>query len=230
MRALLDVVAPIRCVHCGAAADGELCPACARDVTVLTPPLCDRCGAPLPEPSPDCADCRDLEGFGRARSLVVFAEPARELTLALKRRGRPALARSVGELLAELVGAHRLATPDAVVTFVPGSRRARVRGFDHAELIAAAVARALGSPKRRLLVRASDGPRQADVPFMQRRANVRERFGAYPTGVSVLLVDDVFTTGATVEACSKALRTAGARSVNVVTWARTLRRRARYGI
>jgi predicted amidophosphoribosyltransferase len=75
-----------------------------------------------------------------------------------------------------------------------------------------------------LLVRAHDGPRQADVPFTDRRRNVEGRFVAVKAKGSVLLVDDVFTTGATAEACAEALKKAGADRVDVVTWARTLRR------
>lgn len=154
---------------------------------------------------------------------MSFVEPARALTLALKRRGRRPLARALGDLLAGLAQRHAL--DGEVVAFVPSGSRARAHGFDHTELIARAMGRFLGVPVRRLLVRAKEGPRQADVPFMERRSNVRGRFAARATNGRVLLVDDVFTTGATVEACSLALLSSGAGSVDVVTWARTLRRR-----
>jgi predicted amidophosphoribosyltransferase len=130
----------------------------------------------------------------------------------------------VGGLLARLASAHGLVTGHTVVTYVPAGRRARGRGFDHAGLIASATAHALGSPLRRLVVRVADGPRQADVANNRRRANVRERFASRSASGHVLLVDDVFTTGATAEACSLALLEAGADAVDVVTWARTLRR------
>ncbi len=182
-------------------------------------------------PATRCEGCADLEGFRRARSLVVFAEAARRLTLDLKRRGRGPLARSVGRLLADLASAHELSTQAHAITFVPAGGRARRLGFDHGELIARAAARSLGKPAARLLARVNDGPRQADVSFAERRSNVRGRFASRPARGHVLLVDDVFTTGATAEACSLALIEAGASSVDVVTWARTLRRtpRARTG-
>lgn len=224
MRAVLDLVAPTRCVSCGRMSDGELCGVCAGDVVVLGSPLCDRCGAPTARPTARCSSCASLGAFTRARSVVVFAEPARRLTLDLKRRGRAALARSVGGLLGELAVVHGLVTSASVVTFVPSGKRARGLGFDHAELIARATARRLGRPARRLLVRAREGPRQADVPFAQRRVNVEGRFAARGVSGHVLLVDDVFTTGATTAACADALLRAGASGVDVVTWARTLRR------
>jgi predicted amidophosphoribosyltransferase len=230
VRALLDLTAPIACVCCGRHGEAELCARCAEDLRPLVAPLCLRCGAPAAAELNECDQCRDLEGFGRARSLVVYAEPARSLTLVLKRRGRRALARSIGGLAARLAEAHGLVSETHVVTFVPAPKRARRVGFDHAELIARATARTIGCPVRRALVRVGGGPRQADVPFADRRDNVRRRFAPRPiprpiTG-PVLLVDDVFTTGATAEACSIALLQAGATSVDVVTWARTLRRRS----
>lgn len=225
MRALLDLVAPVRCVVCGTPSDGELCEDCATRVQVVASPICERCGAPLPSPRRPCEDCADLDGFRRCRSLVVYAEPARRLTLDLKRRGRGPLARAVGGLLADLASAHGLADHEQVVTFVPAGGRAWLLGFDHGELIARGAARALGTRLVRLIVRVNDGPRQADVAFAERRSNVRGRFAARPANGHILLVDDVFTTGATAEACSLALLEAGATSVDVVTWARTLRRR-----
>lgn len=231
MRALLDLVAATRCVGCGSHSDGELCPRCASDVVIIGASVCDRCGAPVPSspagPTWRCA-CGDLSGFRRARSLVAFVEPARSLTLALKRRARTATIDAVGGLLADLAVAHDLVGPDHVVTYVPAGRAARRRGFDHAALLARATARRLGSPCAALLVRAHEGPRQADVPMAERRRNVRDRFRGKPSQMPVeapiLLVDDVFTTGATAEACARALAKSGAGAVDVVTWARTLRR------
>ncbi len=219
MRTALDLAAPIRCVACDDASDGELCGSCAGRITVVRRPFCERCGLPN---APARCPCAALEGFVRARSLVAFAEPARSLTLAMKRRGRPALVRDVGSLVAALAIREELSCD--VVCFVPAGRRARHRGFDPARLLAAAVARRLGVPMRPLLARIDDGPRQADVAMSARRANVRGRFDAKRADGTVLLVDDVYTTGATAEACSVALVRAGASEVNVLTWARTLRR------
>ncbi|MGH2670543.1 MAG: ComF family protein, partial [bacterium] len=216
MRSLLDIAAPAVCVGCGAVGD-ELCAICAERVDVLTGPRCSRCGVPAHGQPLSCPGCRDFRGFGRARSLVTFAEPARTLTLALKRRGRPPLVRAVGDLLSGLARAEGLWTGEEIVAFVPAGRKARAAGFDHVELIAKAVARRLGVRLERLLYRINDGPRQSDVPFAARRTNVRNRFASRPAHDRVLLIDDVYTTGATAEACSLALRAAGARSVDVLT-------------
>ena len=227
MRALLEIVAPDRCVACGSIADGELCAACAGRIEPLGSGVCARCGDPGHPARPGTAacPCTDLGSFRRARSLVVFAEPARSLTLSVKRLARGETIRAVGALLASLARRDGLAPPGVVITHVPAGRSAAKRGFDHAGLIARATAAALAVPARRLLVRAREGPRQADVALDQRRANVAGRFVAKPARTPVLLIDDVFTTGATAEACAAALLDAGAESVDVLTWARTLRRR-----
>lgn len=203
----------------------ELCTGCAHHIRVLARPWCECCGTPTETSRKKCNQCAMLGSFDRARSLVVFVEPARRLTLHLKRRGRTSLAAAIGELAGLLARREGLVTPSTVVTWVPAGAGARRGGFDHAALLAAAVARTIGAPAAPLLRRAVDGPRQADVPLQQRRENVATRFAARRANAHVLVVDDVYTTGSTAEACAAALRTAGASSVDVVTWARTLRRR-----
>lgn len=224
MRAFAEMIAPVRCVGCGAEGD-ELCARCATGVRALTPPWCRRCGTPQPAYTSSCPLCAGLEAFDSARSLVLFAEPARSLTLQLKRRGRRPLADAVGELLALLALREGGLTPATRVTWVPGGRTTRRVGFDHAALIAQAIARFADAATHALLTRAHDGPRQADVPLAQRRTNVADRFVGRPTAGRVLLVDDVYTTGSTAEACARALKNAGAERVDVITWARTPRLR-----
>lgn len=223
------MIAPVCCVACGTPSD-DLCEACAPRVRTLAPPWCERCGTPLtpvtaPTNTHSCPACQHLTGFDRARSLVVFAEPARGLTLALKRKGRTELAAAIGRLLALLATREGLAGPSTTVTWVPGGKSARRTGFDHTALIARALARDLAVDAAGVLHRAHDGPRQADVPLDRRRSNVAGRFAAKRTQGGVLLVDDVFTTGATAEACATALKKAGATRVDVLTWARTPRLR-----
>jgi predicted amidophosphoribosyltransferase len=224
MRAIADLVAPLRCAGCGNDAHDDLCESCALRVRVLTPPWCDRCGTPQSGATNTCPACAHLGGFTRARSLVEFAEPSRRLTLQLKRRGRGELASVIGELLGLLAQREGMVTPSTTVTWVPGGRTSRMHGFDHAAQIARAIAASQHRPAEALLKRANDGPRQADVPLEKRRENVAGRFVVPRAKNHVLLVDDVYTTGSTAEACAAALRAAGAGAVDVITWARTRRR------
>lgn len=218
MSVLFDLVAPASCAACGSASDGDLCGRCAERIVAITEPYCARCGYP----APGTCTCADLTAVRRARSLVVFEPPARQLTLAFKRRGRADTVDAVGALLAERVRADALATSQ--VAYVPTGASARTTGFDHGRALARATARALDARLADVLTRASNGPRQADVGLAQRRVNVAGRFACAPIRGNVLLVDDVLTTGATVDACARALRDAGADAVDVITWARTLRR------
>jgi competence protein ComFC len=223
MRALLDLAAPTRCASCGIDSDGDLCATCAERVVAITTPICARCGAPSDAPVDACAQCLRLRGFARARSVVTYAEPARSITLALKWRGTRELASVMSALMAGVAGRADLC--GEAVTFVPGGRRARGAGFDQAELLARGVGRSMNLPVRRHLFRVREGPRQADVPMAERRANVKGRFGSRRLSGTVLLIDDVYTTGATAQVCALALLESGAESVDVVTWARTVRRR-----
>ncbi|HVL81787.1 MAG TPA: double zinc ribbon domain-containing protein [Actinomycetota bacterium] len=227
IRSIVHLVAPIRCVACRVASDGELCGPCAEELEPVRTPICLRCGLPSPKGGfPDCRACRGIGGFRSARSLLLYTPHAGRLALTMKRRGRPALAAQIGRMLADLASAYGLGGSEPTVVFVPGGRESDRRGFDHAELIARAVGQTLGAPVTGWLRRASSGRRQSEVPLHMRRSNAAGRFSARRARGTVLLVDDVFTTGATIEACSLALVGAGADAVDVVTFARTPRLRA----
>lgn len=105
---------------------------------------------------------------------------------------------------------------DAIVPVPLGSRRARDRGFDQAALLAWAAARRSGVPCRRALRRVRETRTQVGLGREERLANVHEAFAATLTAGSVMLVDDVATTGATLSACARALRRAGAREVRAI--------------
>jgi predicted amidophosphoribosyltransferase len=143
------------------------------------------------------------------------------LVSAWKERGRRDLARPLAEIVAEVI-----ACPDVdVVTFVPGDReRGRQRGHVPAARLADALGGLWNLPVSRLLARAGGSSRQAGLPRAERRRNVRGAFRARTTvSGRVALVDDVYTTGATVSACASALRKAGASRVDVVCLARAVR-------
>lgn len=145
----------------------------------------------------------------------------RELILLLKYGRRDELAEPLGERMADLHEAVGWVTPDAVVAVpLPWTRRLR-RGFNQAALLAAPVSRRLKAPLRPMLRRTAVAP-QVGRGRSERLGAAAGSFSARgPAPESVLLVDDVVTTGATVGACSRALRAAGSRRINVLTLART---------
>lgn len=222
LRALLDLVYPPRCAACsGPLAAEPFCPTCAGAVDPV-PPGCARCGRPGPDPV--CGGCLAAPpAFDRVRAGGLFGGPLADAVHALKYGGRAVLARPLGAWLAA-----RAPLPDgAVVISVPLGRARRIaRGYDQAALLADGLARASGrSRPRRLrgaLVRTRETPPQVGRSREERLRNVAGAFAARRevAGAEVVLVDDVVTTGATAEAAARALRQAGARSVEVVALAR----------
>jgi ComF family protein len=208
---------------------GSVCAACWRSIAVITPPWCVRCGDALPGASagPLCVRCRRRPpAFTLARSAGRYDGALRELLHAFKYQGHRALAVPLGRRLRD-AGADLLSGADAVVPVPLHPWRHWRRGFNQADDLA----RQLGLPVWHALSRTRHGPPQASLPAAQRHRNVRAAFRARrqlraPPRV-VVLVDDVMTTGATLEACSRALLRSGVRTVRALTLARAATARPR---
>lgn len=218
---MLDLLLPQRCLVCGTSG-AQLCARCRGRLPVLEPPLCARCGAPTVWPVRRCRECAGRRlAFATARSAVAYDDAVRRLVAGWKERGL----RGLGDDAAALV-AERLVRPDVtLVTFVPadGDRRL-ARGHHPAERLAAALAEHWGLPCTPLLERAGRSRRQRGLTLAERRRNVADAFRPVrPVSPAVLLIDDVYTSGATVHAAASALRAGGARTVEVATFARAIR-------
>jgi ComF family protein len=214
----LDTLFPAHCAGC-ASGPRPFCPDCRAALVALEPPWCERCGRPWWEPVDRCRDCPPPSIDG-ARAPFLFAGPARRAILRLKFSGWRAVADALG---AAMLAVAAPPTVDAV-TWVPLSRRRLAeRGYDQAKALAAATSRGLGVPMLPLLRRSIATAPQARRSADARREAMRGAFdvsGRPPA--SVLLVDDVLTTGATAAECAEALRASGARRVHVLTAARAL--------
>jgi ComF family protein len=218
----LDLLLPQRCAACGR---GErlLCADCRAGLVFLRPPLCARCGAPVAWPVERCSECAGRRiPFTTARAAVAYEGPARPLVAAWKERGLRTLVAEAADLVQAAVP-----RPGAdVLVPVPGDLdRSLWRGQNTAEALARALAPRWDVPVAALLRRSRTVPRQRGLSRAARRANVRRSFEAHGGAPrQVVLVDDVYTTGATVSAAATELRRAGARRVDVVTFARAVRR------
>ncbi len=230
----VDFALPPRCPGCGAIVDGDhrFCVGCWQSLEFLGPPSCVRCAVPLPHdigPDATCTRCdRDPPAFDRAAAAVAYGEVARTVALRLKYGRRPGVARTMAGQMARLLGD---VPPDTLVAAVPLHRwRLWKRGYNQALLIAQGVAEQAGLACRPDLVeRTRATPVLRGLGSRERREAVRGAF-AVPArhhgalrGRVVLLIDDVFTSGATAEACAGALKRAGAREVRLLCWARVLR-------
>jgi ComF family protein len=214
---VLDVVFPRRCAGCGSGA-WPFCDGCRTSLVPLSAPWCERCGFPSERFVTRCRECPPAE-LSRARAPFLFAGPMRSAVHRLKFAGWKAVAAALGQAMAAVVQER----PDAV-TWVPLSRRRLSdRGFDQARALAVVVARRLDRPLLGLLSRTSDTRPQARRSGPERRAAMAGAFrrqGGAPA--SVLLVDDVLTTGTTAAACARALLEGGAVRVSLVTAARAV--------
>lgn len=168
---------------------------------------------------PNCGDCRGRDFcFDRARQCVEFHSLSRRAVSALKYRGQYALVEAVAERMVEKAVELR---PSAI-TWVPTSKsRLTDRGFDHARLIAEALAERLQAPSAEMLSRIRQTKPQVGLEPNLRRRNVAGTFGCrlIPSD-RVLVVDDVFTTGASASESARALKAAGADRVDCIAFAR----------
>ncbi|MDX6689461.1 MAG: hypothetical protein QOG15_918 [Solirubrobacteraceae bacterium] len=218
---LVALVVPPCCAACrapGLPAGEALCPACRRALPWMPADTCERCA--LPQPHARCP--ADGAAFSRAWAAMAYEGVARDAIRALKF----ARARPLADVMAAQIAACAptgLLREGALVAVPAHPRRRRARGFDPAELLARALARRTGVAIVPALRRDAAAARQLGASRAQRREPGRLRFSARGSVPHrAILVDDVHTTGATLDACATALRRAGTQSIVAITWARTL--------
>lgn len=230
---MLDVIYPRNCLACGVDSPDTLqaiCWDCLSTVPRVEPPFCMRCGDPVAgnvEHSYTCYSCSRKEpAFERARSAVRYEGAAGAALRALKYDRAVWAADDCASLATACVQAQYSGDSfDAVVPVPLFPPRRRMRGFNQSEEIARGISRRIGVPLRsRFLRRIRPTVTQTGLTAPQRAANVfgafRAGVAARPAGQRILLVDDVMTTGATVDAAADALKKGGAETVYVITVAR----------
>lgn len=227
-----DVVFPPVCVQCREVVEGSgfrhICVKCAGQLDFVHAPSCTTCGSPFygaVDGERICPHCDGLHpAFGAGCTTVLFKGPARALVIELKYHHGLHVLADIETIFARSaeVQAH---VRGAVLVPVPlHPRKARERGYNQSALLAGVLARLAGGRVEELLRREVDTESQTAFDRKTRQANLKNAFALAPgagltPGQKYVLVDDVFTTGSTLNNCARVLRRAGALSLNVVTFA-----------
>ena len=243
MKRILDLIFPdnIYCISCGSMIDRtrpySLCNTCMKDLHWITGRSCAICGKALSD-TYDGRICYDCMGghhaFDRGISAVEYGNAERAMMMDFKYGGRSYMARHLGEIMYD-----RLMLEDwdiDAITSVPAHVSGiRERGYDQSELLAKEISRRAGIPYRKLLKRTRETGPLKKMSRGERFAALDGAFGLIdPAGIreskglktdNILIVDDIYTTGATVDACAKVLKESIARKVYVLTFASGYNRR-----
>lgn len=205
-----------------------ICPECMAKLPVIQGEQCSGCGGTLDTALARCSKCLESAEFPWKDAFTVFEYrgDARELIHRMKYYNTPQLARPLGTLLAEKIAAREL-KPDLILPLPLFWVRKLQRTYNQSELLAKVIGRRLGVPVGNELKRVKGGKHQAALGRQQRLRGVKGVFAVSRPerlcGRTVLLVDDVFTTGATLNSAAKVLMKAGVRTLYVATVARSQR-------
>lgn len=230
----LDLIYPsnIYCISCGNIIDDSrpysLCDVCVRTLRWANGRTCSRCGKLLQEDygSDLCTDCIDGEHvFQKGFTCVEYGSAERELMHQFKYKDKAYLGRKLAEIMYDRIQPEKL-DPDLILPVPMFRRKEKQRGYNQAAVLAASLSRYMGVPyERKLLVRRVDTEAMSGLGALGRRKNIQEVF-AVPhdkmirlTGKRLLLIDDIYTTGSTADACASVLLEAGAAEVFVFTFA-----------
>lgn len=230
---LVALLYPRRCPVCGeivASAEGMIHPGCVKRLMPVRQPVCQRCGRGLLNDQQEyCETCRKRpRSFDGGGSLLVYNEAARHSMAAVKYKNRREYLDFYAEAMDVRYGKKvKFWNPDCLIPVPVHKKRLRERGFNQAEELAVRLSRRWEIPTESLLVRCKQTLPQRELDPAERAKNLhgafavrQERVGAPENAgfpANVLLIDDIYTTGATIEACARVLKAAGAKQVYFLT-------------
>lgn len=230
---VLNLVYPVNCGVCKKSMDASdaagVCAGCLSELDRNPMPQCAVCGRGMDNADRICGVClKARPSFTAARSVLLYEGAVKELVRVFKYGNGRSLAAPLGDMMTDLLEKEgRLIRDVRLVTFVPMHRASIYeRGFNQSELLARRISARSGLPVARLLEKVRRTRRQNELPREERLRNLKDAFRPYPEcagkldGATVLIVDDVMTTGATLDECGRVLVEAGAGEVRCITLAR----------
>lgn len=232
LRAVKDLCFPPSCICCEKSLDESLlllCDHCLGELYFTEAPFCSRCGKVFPGKEGEnhlCTACmKSSLYYNRARSLFIYDDRVAGLVHGLKYRCNTAILETFNLLKTKSRCLKDLSAADYILPVPLHVKRLRQRGYNQALLLARTFfGEEKNKIKNNILLRARNTPSQTGLSGVERRKNLRNAFRVDDqkdvSGKNILLVDDVFTTGTTVNECAKVLIKAGARNVDVITLAR----------
>lgn len=233
VRAGIDVVFPRVCVHCGGVGEGgrlrHVCPRCEAELVIVREPHCPVCGHPFfgeMKIGRECPHCVALAPeFGQGKTCILLKGAGRSLVHALKYRHALHVLEDIAVLFAATSGLADYVNGAVLVPVPLHPRKKRERGYNQSRLLAEAVVRASGGMARieEVLWRVVDTESQTHYDKKARQHNLKNAFAlAHRAAINpaerYVLIDDVFTTGSTLNACAAVLRRAGCLNVDVLTF------------
>jgi len=229
---MMDFILPPLCLSCDTRVERahSLCPACWGKTHFIAPPYCVTCGMPFDAPVGDdmqCAHCiANPPEYTRARASMIYDDASKGMILGFKHGDRTYMAQAMGQWMAQ-AGQALLQESDYIVPVPLHRWRLFHRRYNQAALMARIIAAQVNKPLLAdCLIRSRHTPQQGHMNRTERAKNVKDAFRVHAThrqailGKTITLIDDVLTTGATLNECAHTLRTAGAATVHVVTLAR----------
>jgi len=228
--AIFSVVFPFACPGCAGFLlyPDALCESCAAGLKKIVEPLCARCGTPFPRhwKVKRCSLCKtQRSALSRTRSVYFYEGLVRQMVRAAKYRGLPRLLRFFAEQI--FIAGFAFPPVDAVVAVPLHRAREWQRRFNQARFLANEFSRLSGLPVSDCLFKKQPTAAQSSLSGIARRKNLKGAFGCVPgkeIPTSVLLIDDVITTGATMEECARTLRKNGAKKVYALSIARAVKK------
>jgi len=229
----LDIIFPRGCVHCGGVVDGgdyrHLCPHCARLLLTVHAPHCTTCGHPFFGEMAEGRECEHCEvlvpRFGQGKTVVLLQGAGRSVVHALKYHGGLHVLEDIVRIMRQVPGYADYARGAVLVPVPLHVKKEEKRGFNQSRLLAECVVAAAdgGAEVQSLLQRVVNTASQTNYDRAARQENLKNAFALAPgatinPGQRYILVDDVFTTGSTLNSCATVLRRGGALSLDVVTF------------